>query len=646
MKNQPFIVPLLGLILGICFSEFIPEISLSNLHQIFLLIFVLLLLVFLGIKHQFTTLILVFFISLGWIFSSQYNKLEEIPDKHRNQTVLIHAKVKEIYRHSEKYKKYKIEFLHIDSTNYSGRFAILYVKKNAEELFLNQEIWLNSKIQNPQKALNPHQFDYSKFLKRRKIHYSIFVDSVLHTQTNEKSFAFLSSKFKRNIHSKLISNGYNKQVADQIGAMLLGDRTEMDAEVEENYRKTGVVHILAISGLHVMMVYSIFYLLLFPVSYLKNGKTLRIFISLLLIWSFVIFVGFHPPVFRSAIMIAVYHITVATHRKPNVYHTLAISALILLLINPNFLFEPGFQLSFSAVFFIVFFHKALWKFNVFRSKMKKSMFNFVATCVSAQAGTLPFSVYYFNQTSGLFLAGNLVMILASYLMIAGGLLTVFLLTLGLNFSIWTTFFNGFITSCNVYIQWLASFETFVFDAVRMNFVEGVLFIIGLFLVRFLMIQPKAKYMISFLMLVFIFQSQRLYRNHLLNTKNEIVVFQQYKNSVIGIRKGNQMLIYIQNLEDTVSFQKYSLKSYEIHQNIEKIRFKEMDKFPINKQDSSVYVLYRNNLNADSLELNSRIILDGSSYPNHSENFAHNTVWDTKMNGALTISLKKTKGFND
>lgn len=153
-------------------------------------------------------------------------------------------------------------------------------------------------------------------------------------------------------------------------------------------------------------------------------------------------------------------------------------------------------------------------------------------------------------------------------------------------------------------------------------------------------------MIGFLLLIFVFQSQRFYQNNLLNTKNEIVIFQQYKNSVIGIRKGNQMMIYIQNLEDTVSFQKYSLKSYKIHQNIEEIKFKEMDKIPINTQDSSLYVLYRNNLNANSLELNSQIILDGSSYPNHSENFAHLNVWDTKMNGALTISLKNTKKFKD
>src|SRR5690625_6441286 len=97
--------------------------------------------------------------------------------------------------------------------------------------------------------------------------------------------------------------------------MILVNRTEMDKEIEESYRRTGVVHILSISGLHVMMVYSVFYFLLSPVSRLKNGKQIRVLISLILIWSFVILVGFHPPVLRSALMILVFHMAVVFKRR-------------------------------------------------------------------------------------------------------------------------------------------------------------------------------------------------------------------------------------------------------------------------------------------------------------------------------------------
>src|SRR5690606_18686025 len=152
-----------------------------------------------------------------------------------------------------------------------------------------------------------------------------------------------------------------------------------------------------------MMVYSIFMILLYPIIFLRNGKIIRILLSLVLIWSFVVFVGFQPPVLRSAVMISVFYITLTFKRKPNVYHTLAISALILLLINPNFLFDVGFQLSFSAVFFIVYLHPIYQKLFRPKSKLSKIAIAFIGTSISAQIGTMPFTLFYFHQTSGLFL---------------------------------------------------------------------------------------------------------------------------------------------------------------------------------------------------------------------------------------------------
>src|SRR5690606_1841508 len=103
-------------------------------------------------------------------------------------------------------------------------------------------------------------------------------------------------------------------------------------------------------------VYMMFYFLLYPMVYLKNGKIIRILVSLFLIWSYVILVGFQPPILRSALMITVFHVTITFHRKPNIYHTLTVTAFILLCFRTNFLFDIGFQLSYMAVFFIVYLH--------------------------------------------------------------------------------------------------------------------------------------------------------------------------------------------------------------------------------------------------------------------------------------------------
>src|SRR5690606_4992755 len=143
---------------------------------------------------------------------------------------------------------------------------------------------------------------------------------------------------------------------------------------------------------------SIFMMILYPLIFLKNGKILRILFSLMLIWSFVVCVGFQPAVLRSAVMISVFYIGHTFKSKPNIYHTLAVSAFILLCINPNFLFDVGFQLSFSAVFFIVYLHPVYQKLFRPKSKLSKITIAFLGTSISAQIGTMPFTLFYFHQT--------------------------------------------------------------------------------------------------------------------------------------------------------------------------------------------------------------------------------------------------------
>src|SRR5690606_23433081 len=115
-------------------------------------------------------------------------------------------------------------------------------------------------------------------------------------------------------------------------------------------------------------------------------------------------------------MISLYYLAMVFRRKPNIYHTLAVSAFILILANPNFIWDVGFQLSYSAVFFIVWLMPVYRK--IFPTKNKKLIYvrDFVGTSISAQAGTFPIATYYFHQSSGLFLAGNILMIPASFIM--------------------------------------------------------------------------------------------------------------------------------------------------------------------------------------------------------------------------------------
>src|SRR5690606_31106156 len=157
-----------------------------------------------------------------------------------------------------------------------------------------------------------------------------------------------------------------------------------------------------ISGLHVVMVYSIFYFVFYPLIYLPKGKLIRIICSLIFIWLYALFVELQPPVARSALMITIFYLALVFRRKPNIYHTLAVSAFILLIINPDFLFDVGFQLSYAAVFFIVWLMPVYKRILPLRNRKLIYMRDFIGTSISAQLGTFPIAAYYFHQSSGLF----------------------------------------------------------------------------------------------------------------------------------------------------------------------------------------------------------------------------------------------------
>lgn len=589
-------------------------------------------------KRFYSLLIFLLFIRLGSLLTQIQNPPPLLPDLYLSQESWIQLEVKEVFNPSEKFQKYKARILSADSLPVSNQQVLLYWKKENPPLFTKDKVWLKTKLQPLPKPLNPYQFDYGKYLKRQKIQYVCFQKDKFYIETNSSHWQHKLSYFKKSIYQDLVKSGYTKNSADIIAAMLLGDRAEMDEEIVDNYRKTGVVHVLSISGLHIMIVYTIFYLLLFPIRYLKKGKHIRIIVSLTLIWSYVILVGFQPPVLRSALMILIYQITVLFNRKPNVYHTLALSALILLLFHTNYLFDVGFQLSYSAIFFIVFFHPVYQKIFRPKTKFARNCIGFLGTCISAQLGTFPIATYYFHQTTGLFLAGNLVMVFASNLMIAGGMISIGLNCFNLELPFWISIFNGLIQFCNDYMEWLSQFDLLIFEGISFSVMETFWILGIIILFKFVLETKNFKYIFLFLSCIFLFQIQRYAQNQKLDKKKEIVVFHQTKNTIIGARKNSHLSIYIRNLEDTVRIHRYILQPYIIRE-----RIKTWNYFPLETPSDSVLkskiVVIQDNSLLNELELKHlpEIIIDGSNYPNFElENSAK--VWQTHQSGAKVIPL--------
>lgn len=642
MKNQPLLLPLAGLIVGIGWAEMNwSHWAQAGIGLVLILIGVWSIYRF---KNYFSVFVFGIFMWLGFLNLQLSQADYLLPNSVLNENQSLELKLKEAYKSSEKFKKYKAELLSINGRATPKIGVLIYLKDKEAQLFVDDVVEVNSSLLPLQKPLNPHQFDYARFLNRRHIHYSIFVEDFNLKSSETNSILRAASKLKKSWNQQLLDAGYSAEVADQISAMLLGDRADMDPNVEDAYRKTGVVHILAISGLHVVMIYSIFYFLLFPIQSLKNGPQLRVIVSLLLIWSFAAFVGFQAPVSRAALMISVYHISLAFKRKSNVYHSLTLAALVLLLLNPNRLFEVGFQLSFAAVFFIVYLHPVFVRLIQPQRKYSRNLTGFLSTTVSAQLGTMPFSIFYFNQTSGLFLLGNMVMIPAAFLMIMGGMLSLFLTSLGIRFPIWVTVFNFFIESCNRYIAFLAGHQLFVFDRISLSVFEVFLFLTALLGLRFLLAQPKFKVVLVALALISVFEIHRLVDLHQMSQKQEFIVFHQNKNSLIALRNGRSLDVFVADKSDSIRTEQFVIRPYMLHEKIKISRWHDISDYQswletkTELSNLKCVVLTSNRQDWPVAEAE-QIVVDGSNYPNFQLDSIDVPIWFTRNDGAFIRRIR-------
>lgn len=224
---------------------------------------------------------------------------------------------------------------------------------------------------------------------------------------------------------RLSDGGLEGDAYAVVAAMALGDKSALTKDLRETYSVTGASHVLALSGLHLGIIYML-------LSLLVLGRRWRMFSQLFLIvsiWGFVFLVGMSMSVVRAAIMISVYALLSLGHRDKMSVNTLAFTAIVMLMVHPLSLFDVGFQLSFMAVFSILvwypFFEGLIPQPFLMSHRLVKWLWTMLAVSCAAQLGTAPLVAYYFGRFSSLFLITNLVVIPAATLILYLSLIVLF-----------------------------------------------------------------------------------------------------------------------------------------------------------------------------------------------------------------------------
>ena len=429
----------------------------------------------------------------------------------------------------------------IDGKKSQGKILINIYKDSTEnKLIVGNRIAVTTKIKRHSKPNNPNQFDYGNYLKYKSVLSQISIsESELKINTAlDKNLWFYAANFRERIIKNLIKNGFRQQELQVANALILGQQQEIDKDILQDYQFAGAVHILSVSGLHVGYIMLFLNLILGFLPKKRFFNILKFAAILVFLWAFAFVSGLSPSVIRSATMFSFVAASLCIGRENNIFHTLIASLFFILLVEPSFIFDVGFQLSYISLFFILWAHPILSKLYMPTNIVTKTLWDIFTVSVAAQIGAFPLSIYYFHQFPGLFFLTNMVVLpFLSAIMILGVVVMILAYFDVIPFFL-SWIFEKFIYALNWFISKIASVESFVITQIPVS----KIMLIALYLVIFTWIiwfeKSTYKKLLAALCSILLLQICVFVNNYQVSKKSEMIVFHASKKSIIIEQEGD------------------------------------------------------------------------------------------------------------
>ncbi|MGB0933854.1 MAG: ComEC/Rec2 family competence protein [Lishizhenia sp.] len=299
-------------------------------------------------------------------------------------------------------------------------YALLYYENDTlQELKIGNKVLFNTTIEKIENYNNPGEFDAKWFWENKGITLLMFA-SKENYQITEKPFSLLANfEDFRDYLSAQLKKVCNKKIHAVASALLLGDKALLDRDTRNEFNTAGAMHVLAVSGLHVGILLLILESFFKQIPFLRKKKLYLIF-AIIALWLYACLTGLSPSVIRATLMFSLLAFGQLQGKSMISLNIISFSALIMLLINPRYLFDIGFQLSYVAMFSISLFYLPIARLFQFRYSKIQKIWEGLAVCFAAQIGTIPLTLYYFHQFPNYFILTNIGLIILSFICMAGG----------------------------------------------------------------------------------------------------------------------------------------------------------------------------------------------------------------------------------
>jgi len=556
------------LILGICIQFYYKIWCFGFLH--FLSVFGIILLTLFLVKSKiiktFLSCLLFFFIGISTVYfqnkQNYTNYYQNFIDNNSTKILKINKVLKPGFYHF----KFEAKVIQIDDYKTCGS-VLLNLKKDTLHSGINVDdiLLVKTDFLDVMPPLNPHQFDYKSYLAKKGITQQIFIDKNHFKKlvNNDISLFGLSASFRNKVQNSLKIYHFKDDELGVISALLLGQRQGVSKDLIDDYSKAGAIHILAVSGLHVGVILLILNWLFKPLEVFKNGKILKTIVVIIFLWSFAFVAGLSASVIRAVTMFTFVAFGLFFRKRNFVEFSLISSMFFLLLFKPMFLFDVGFQLSYLAVFGIVWVQPKLVQIWHPKLKIINFFWRLFTVSIAAQIGILPLSIYYFHQIPGLFLLSNLIIIPFLGAILLGGIIIILLSVLDILPQFFADFYGKIISIINSFVQWISNQEAFLFEELSLSFWMMISMYLIVFSFVLLVFKYSPKKLLFFLGSIIVVQSVLLIESKQRVSKEEFIVFHKSRYSILGERLGNQLTIYHTTNSNNHKF----LNSYKVGEKV-------------------------------------------------------------------------------
>lgn len=660
LKQLPFVKLLVPTILGISCVVVNPQLG---FYSIFPLVLSVLLFVFVTLNRSkilfnniATLCIYLIFLSLGGLLShykNPRNHEQNIEKAGLNGVYLI--RITEIPQIKLKTIKIQANVIgRIEGKNKilkANELALFYFDKKIIVPKPGDELIVKCNFKPIPEPENPYQFNYKRFLKWQGIYYQTFVrnpNNAVNTRVNSASLfqklSYNGSRYLKNLYKE---NIHDSTILGVTESLIFGYKDDIPKDLVESYSRTGTLHVLAVSGLHVAIVFLMLAHFLWFLDKWRYGIWLKTLIVLVCIWAYCILTGMAPSIIRAGLMISLVLVGKALNRKAHIFNTIAVSAFFILCINPFWLLNVGFQLSFAAVLGIVYLQEYLIPLWTPPNWLLRQVWNILIISICAQIATFPLSLYYFNQFPNYFLLSNLIIIPLTSIVIYTGIGMVVFCKIPFLLSIFSWLTEHLVMLTNYLVVTIEKLPFSFVDGIKLNAIQLAAIYMYILCVIFWYISANkrgliyALYSLVFVLCLSCFDSLRL------QNEKKIVIFNTPNQNTLLVSDGKKSVLISDNVSS--GKEQFYIRGWLINKRLWPIYktyyFNKIEKQNVELPEIDLIikngVLFFKGFTLNLSSKNLRNFANGQSYivPTF---FDWNTIYDDNMPRIIIIGQAKSK----